>query len=303
MWIALFPFRQQADGSYVSTLGEDDYGNAWPYVLGMDGIFRLTDTRDLCFDTDTVRGLNPRESVTFTIPFDELGDDLLYEVQAIISYNWREDDRFAWMNCDSSWRYYRVMLDEETVAQRRAEQAGQPETVAGFADVPASAWYAPYVQTVVDKDLFAGVGEGTFAPDSSMTYAQFLTVLYKFSGDQLPASQGAWYQGYVDWAEDAGLVPAEMAGFTPDAAITRQDMAALFGNFLNAYDHPGQPSAGEPSFADAGSIADYAADGVTLCYQMGLMSGKDGNLFDPLATATRAEVAVTMTNMATVMGW
>ena len=180
----------------------------------------------------------------------------------------------------------------------------EPETVAGFADVPASAWYAPYVQTVVDKDLFAGVGEGTFAPESSMTYAQFLTVLYKFSGDQLPASQGAWYQGYVDWAENAGLVPAEMAGFDPDAAITRQDMAALFGNFLNAYEHPGQSATSqEPAFHDAGSIAGYAADGVTLCYQMGLMSGKDGNLFDPLATATRAEVAVTMTNMATVMGW
>ena len=180
----------------------------------------------------------------------------------------------------------------------------EPETVAGFADVPASAWYAPYVQTVVDKDLFAGVGEGTFAPESSMTYAQFLTVLYKFSGDQLPASQGAWYQGYVDWAENAGLVPAEMAGFNPDAAITRQDMAALFGNFLNAYEHPGQSSTSqEPAFHDAGSIAGYASDGVTLCYQMGLMSGNDDGTFAPAATATRAQVAVTMTQMARVMGW
>ena len=175
--------------------------------------------------------------------------------------------------------------------------------MAGFADVPASAWYAPYVQTVVDKDLFAGVGEGTFAPESSMTYAQFLTVLYKFSGDQLPASQGAWYQSYVDWANNAGLVPAEMAGFNPDASITRQDMAALFGNFLDAYDHSAQPVTDEePSFADAGSISGYASDGVTLCYQMGLMSGNDDGTFAPAATATRAQVAVTMTQMARVMG-
>ena len=190
-----------------------------------------------------------------------------------------------------------------TEPEPEPEPEPKPEIVAGFTDVSTSDWYAGYVQTVVDKGLFYGKEEGIFAPEDRMSYAEFLTVLYKFSGDQLPASQGAWYQGYVDWAENAGLVPAEMAGFNPDAAITRQDMAALFGNFLNAYDHPGQPSAGEPSFADAGSIADYAADGVTLCYQMGLMSGKDGNLFDPLATATRAEVAVTMTNMATVMGW
>ena len=309
VWVALFPYRQQADGSYVSTLGEDEYGNAVPYILSVDGTFQPVEVSTLApwsysiYDTGTLRGLNPGESVTFTLPFDEMGDDLLYEVQAVLSFNWQEDPMSGWIVSNDSWKYVRAMLDEAAVAQMRAEQAGQTETVAGFTDVPASAWYASYVQTVVDKDLFAGVGEGTFAPESSMTYAQFLTVLYKFSGDQLPASQGAWYQGYVDWAENAGLVPAEIADFNPDAAITRQDMAALFGNFLNAYEHPGQsPTSQEPAFHDAGSIAGYAADGVTLCYQMGLMSGKDGNLFDPLATATRAEVAVTMTQMARVMG-
>ena len=80
-------------------------------------------------------------------------------------------------------------------------------------------------------------------------------------------------------------------------------MAALFGNFLGRYDHPGEPVTDEvPAFADADKVADYAADGVTLVYQMGLMSGGDGNRFDPLATATRAQVAVTMVQMARVMG-
>ena len=310
VWVALFPYRQQADGSYVSTLGEDEYGNAVPYILSVDGTFQPVEVSTLApwsysiYDTGTLRGLNPGESVTFTLPFDEMGDDLLYEVQAVLSFNWQEDPMSGWIVSNDSWKYVRAMLDEAAVAQMRAEQAGQTETVAGFTDVPASAWYASYVQTVVDKDLFTGVGEGTFAPESSMTYAQFLTVLYKFSGDQLPASQGAWYQGYVDWAENAGLVPAEIADFNPDAAITRQDMAALFGSFLDAYDHSAQPVTDEePSFADAGSIAGYVADGVTLCYQMGLMSGNDDGTFAPAATATRAQVAVTMTQMARVMGW
>ena len=301
VWVALFPYRQQADGSYVSTLGEDEYGNAVPYILSVDGTFQPVEVNTLdpwsysIYDTGTLRGLNPGESVTFTIPFDEFGDDLLYEVQAVLSFNWQEDPMSGWIVANDSWRYVRVLLDE---------QAGRTETVAGIAVVPTTAWYAGYVQTVVDKDLFAGVGEGTFAPESSMTYAQFLTVLYKFSGDQLPASEGAWYQGYVDWAENAGLVPAEIADFNPDAAITRQDMAALFRNFLNAYDHSAQPvNNEEPSFADAGSIAGYAADGVTLCYQMGLMSGNDDGTFAPTATATRAQVAVTMTQMARVLGW
>ena len=44
------------------------------------------------------------------------------------------------------------------------------------------------------------------------------------------------------------------------------------------------------------------SEGVTAVYQMGLMSGADGNRFLPLATATRAQVAVTMVQMARVMG-
>ena len=179
----------------------------------------------------------------------------------------------------------------------------QVQSVPTFTDVPPSAWYYSFVETVAEKGLFAGAGDGTFAPEASMTYAQFLTVLYQFSGDQLPVAEGPWYQSYVNWAQNAGFIPAGMASFNPEVPITRQDMAALFGNFLGRYDHPGEPVTDEvPAFADADKVADYAADGVTLVYQMGLMSGGDGNRFDPLATATRAQVAVTMVQMARVMG-
>ena len=179
----------------------------------------------------------------------------------------------------------------------------KPATVAGFSDVPADAWYAGYVETVAEKGLFSGNEDGTFAPEANMTYAQFLVVLSQFSGDAISGAEGAWYQGYVNWANEAGLIPAGMQqGFNPDAAITRQDMAALFGSFLNTYDHSGETvNSGEASFADAGSIADYAADGVQTCYELGIMSGKDGGVFDPMGTATRAEVAVTMVQMAHIM--
>ena len=172
-----------------------------------------------------------------------------------------------------------------------------------FTDVSPDAWYYTFVETAAEKGLFAGTGDGTFAPEASMTYAEFLTVLSQFSGETLtPVTGGAWYDTYVQWAQP--LIPAGMQEhFNPTAPITRQDMAALFGNFLERYDHPGQPVNSQvPSFVDSGDVADYAADGVTAVYQMGLMSGADGNRFLPLATATRAQVAVTMVQMARVMG-
>ena len=106
------------------------------------------------------------------------------------------------------------------------------------------------------------------------------------------------------WAKDHDLIPAGMLnGFDPEAAITRQDMAALFGSFLSHYDYTAAPvNSGTPSFSDEGGIADYARDGVELCYQLGIMGGNDDGTFAPGNTAIRAEVAVTMVLMARVMG-
>ncbi len=177
----------------------------------------------------------------------------------------------------------------------------QPERI--FSDVDPNAWYASFVETVYEKGLFAGAGDGTFAPEANMTYAEFLTVLSQFSGETLtPVTGGAWYDTYVQWAQP--LIPAGMAeNFNPTAPITRQDMAALFGTFLSLYDHSGETvNPGQASYKDAGAIADYAQSGVQLCYQLGIMSGGSDGTFNPQATATRAQVAVTMVQMARVMG-
>lgn len=196
-------------------------------------------------------------------------------------------------------------LDEFTqLTGIQVEGAPQEQPTQVFRDVSPDAWYADYVQTVYEKGLFSGTGAGTFSPEASMTYASFLVVLSQFSGETLPDSGGAWYQGYVDWAKNKGLIPEAMqASFDPNAAITRQDMAALFGTFLNTYPYSAEPvTTDKPVFRDAASIAGYAEDGVELCCQLGIMSGTPNQSFAPQATATRAEVAVTMVQMARVMG-
>ena len=194
-------------------------------------------------------------------------------------------------------------IDDEyyLLEKHQGTWSSQPERI--FSDVDPNAWYASFVETVYEKGLFAGAGNGTFAPEANMTYAEFLTVLSQFSGETLtPVTGGAWYDTYVQWAQP--LIPAGMAeNFNPTAPITRQDMAALFGTFLSLYDHSGETvNPGQASYKDAGSIAGYAQSGVQLCYQLGIMSGGSDGTFNPQATATRAQVAVTMVQMARVMG-
>jgi len=173
-----------------------------------------------------------------------------------------------------------------------------------FPDVAPGAWYASWVKTACEKGLFSGNADGTFGPESDMTYAQFLVVLRQLSGETAPVSTSPWYQGYVDWAMENGLVPAELqAGFDANAPIPRQDMAALFGTFLSVY-KPDYEAVNRdvPSFSDGGSIAEYAAAGVEACCKAGIMSGNADGTFAPLDTATRAQVAVTMVNLAKIMG-
>ena len=192
-----------------------------------------------------------------------------------------------------------IVLGDDTVQP----QPEQPQQV--FSDVAPTAWYAGFVQTVYEKGLFAGTGDGTFAPESNMEYAQFLTVLSQFSGDTItPVEGGVWYEGYVNWAKEKNLIPAEMlANFNPTAPITRQDMAALFGTFLKEYNSSAEVvTPGQAQYTDSAAIADYAVDGVQTCYELGIMSGGTDGSFAPQATATRAQVAVTMVQMARVMG-
>ena len=60
--------------------------------------------------------------------------------------------------------------------------------------------------------------------------------------------------------------------------------------------------AGDPGSTDAEDSAASAQGGVALCYQLGIMGGNEAGTFAPDANATRAEVAVTMVQMARVMG-
>ena len=181
----------------------------------------------------------------------------------------------------------------------------EPEPELPFSDVAEGDWYYDFVATVYDKQLFAGFDDGTFRPDEDMTYGQFLAVLSQFSGDTInTADAEVWYDPYVQWGMESGVLPGALwDGFDPTASITRQDMAVIFGSFLTEYEVSYTPvNEGAAEFTDNDEIASYALGGVALCWQAGLMGGRTDGSFGPQETATRAEVAVTMVQMARVMG-
>ena len=236
-------------------------------------------------------------------------------VEALAYETFTTDNTSLWFGDPSETGYTPLLevvvgfFDDEvkTVYLRAGTEAANPEQPKAdpFTDVKEGDWYYHFVNTVYEKKLFAGNPDGTFEPTADMTYGQFLAVLSQFSGDPID-TRGTpnWYDAYVSWGKDKGLVPQQLlASFDPEAPITRQDMAAIFGAFLVEYQVDyNKVTSGEAVFTDADDIADYAAGGVVKCFEAGIMGGNDDGTFNPLGTAQRCEVAVTMVQMARVMG-
>lgn len=181
---------------------------------------------------------------------------------------------------------------------------------AGFADVPADAWYAPAVQTCAEQGLFQGTSPTTFSPDLSMTRGMFVTVLGRMENidpTQADASgfmdvpEDAYYAGYVGWAARSGIVAGVSDSvFEPERGISRQEICTIVHRYLVWKDVSLQtvPSA---QFADDAQIAEWAKESVYVCRSAGIVSGVGDNHFAPDVAARRCEAAQIFKNLLAVL--
>ena len=171
-----------------------------------------------------------------------------------------------------------------------------------FTDVAESRWSYPYIKELYDAGVVSGTSATTFSPAANVTRAQFVTMLAGLAGADVsscPATpfrdvpEGAWYAPYVNWALANGIVSGTSAAtFSPDASITRQDMAVMLYSYTQRFQVHLQQQPVTP-FTDADSIAAYAQIAVQTLQRAGVISGMPDGSFQPYGTATR-EQACTM---------
>ena len=180
--------------------------------------------------------------------------------------------------------------------------APKPEWQNPFSDVNKSNWFYGDVEYAVENGMFGGTSDTTFDPNAPMTRAMFVTVLWRI--EESPKSGASpftdvpgntWYSQAVTWAAEKEIVSGIGSGlFAPDTAITREQMAAILYNYQQVSGKIPSEVMADMGFADWGTVSDYAKEAVNALVMQGLLKGKDGNLFDPKGTATRAEVAAMM---------
>lgn len=169
---------------------------------------------------------------------------------------------------------------------------------ADFTDVPNDAWYAEAVSWAQANRIMDGVSEGSFAPDGAVTRAMLVTILYRLSGSpDMPESDwgyayedvdaSAWYAAAVYWARMNGVADGVSdTQFDPDGDITREQLVTMLYRYAGA-----SAIGGALSFYDAASVSSWAVEAVSWASAEGIVSGREGNLFDPQGGATRAECA------------
>lgn len=168
-----------------------------------------------------------------------------------------------------------------------------------FTDVRESDWFYEDVVFAYENGLFAGTSDTTFSPNASMTRAMLVTVLYRLEGQ--PAVNGrsgfsdvqynGYYEDAVTWAADNGIVNGtSTTTFSPNANVTREQMAAILYRYAQHKKYNTAASSGLNGFTDHASVSGYAAASLEWAVAEKLVNGSAGKLM-PTGNATRAQVA------------
>jgi len=167
-----------------------------------------------------------------------------------------------------------------------------------FNDVAKSAWYYDAVNYAVQNGLMNGVGGGNFAPDSPMTRAMLVTVLWRYEGSPVEGKNtftdvpnGEWYTKAVAWAAANGIVGGVGNGkFDPNGNITREQMAAILFRYADKKGFDTSKRGDLSGFPDRAKVSAYATDAIAWTVAEKIIGGSDGKLL-PQGNATRAQVS------------
>ncbi|GBG10310.1 hypothetical protein PAT3040_05036 [Paenibacillus agaridevorans] len=168
-------------------------------------------------------------------------------------------------------------------------------------------WAKTSVELLASKLIVNGVSATEFAPNSSITRAEFTSLLVRGLGLNVGQSaqsaifhdvaQGDWHAAAIEAGVKAGLVKGVSENeFAPDRFITREQMAVMLSNALAVLGyapiHPDQAPTVLDKFEDHTTISPWAKAAVAQAVNAGIISGMTDDSFAPSNFATRAQAVV-----------
>jgi len=185
------------------------------------------------------------------------------------------------------------------VGANAAFEKSETYTDGMFSDIPSAAWYANEVKNTYELGLMQGTSDTIFAPEDNVTLAQAITVASRvcaiYNGEEIPASEGAWYKMYVDYAVSKGFY-TEKEGEDYNRPATRIEVASVFADALpDSYFTPKNNVELIPDMLDG--TENY--DKLLKLYRAGIVLGNDDiGSFYPHKNIKRAEMSAIINRVA-----
>ncbi len=263
---------------------------------GSSGGGSSSSTVNVKFDTngaDEVKDITVAKNKTITKPADPVRDGYVFA-------GWYTDKKLT-KEFDFSEKVTANITLYAKWEKKDAEPGDDKDFVNPFTDVTEDAWYYTYALYAAKNNIMNGVSENEFAPDTNLTRAMFVTILYRIDGGSElgtasfdDVAEGSWYSGSVAWAAENKLINGISENeFAPGMNITREQAAAILARYAK-YKGEDTESANDfdiSSFTDSGDISSYAVNAICYAVSKGYINGKSKTHICPAENMTRAETA------------
>ncbi|MCL2400739.1 MAG: S-layer homology domain-containing protein, partial [Defluviitaleaceae bacterium] len=176
-----------------------------------------------------------------------------------------------------------------------------PQFINPFADVNQADWFYNDVAFVYLLGLMTGTGNNQFSPNTNVTRAMVVQVLYNMqnrpsaAGMDIPffdVAGGQWYTHAVAWANHNSIVSGfDDGSFRPNEYITRAHLSLILSNYARLTGMQLPSLRPYQNFTDDADIRNYAGEAIEQFFQAMIISGRPDDSFNPQGNATRAELA------------
>ena len=180
-----------------------------------------------------------------------------------------------------------------------------------FSDVKDTDWFFDAVRFVSARGLMNGTSETTFAPNSNLTRAMLVTILYRYEGEPAVSDNssftdvpsGQWYSDAIAWAAANGIV--EGVGddkYSPNGNITREQLATILHRYAKLKSTDVTANGDLSIYLDSNTMSNWAGDAMKWAVGSGIITGTSDTTVNPKGTATRAQVATMLMRMIATIG-
>lgn len=169
-----------------------------------------------------------------------------------------------------------------------------------FTDLGENQWYESAIEYAYTHDIMEGMSETKFSPNTSLTRAQAVQILYNLEGQPTVTRTTSfadltthWAAKPIAWAEQTGVVDGyEDNTFRPENNVTRQEFAQMMYNYAAYKDYDLSAKEGDLSqFTDGDSVQEWAVTAMSWANGNALINGHDDGTLEPGGTTTRAQAA------------